>query len=234
MKRLLIIALLAAITTITASAQPYDYDVDQLRDEWNKTITVPNSDAPIVEKLFQAWNKKFPTGFAEIFDTYKKTGKPGDDDFKVDYAPKNGFIEIFGEYYFIADVDGNYLKGDTITKNQICQAVYWNLPNGNKLFGVSVLVTGECFDNCAVFFYEYNAAKGTLAPRADIVKRVMDKVGDDTEIFVQLPKVGRDLRYNDFNSLNDKIIKWNGNGFYCLRPVCKGRNKCRRRRNKAC
>ena len=53
MKRLLIIALLAVFATITASAQTYDYDVDELRDNWEKTISVPASDAPIVEKLFK-------------------------------------------------------------------------------------------------------------------------------------------------------------------------------------
>ena len=216
MKKTIITAIMAVITAFTASAQTYDYDVDEIRDSWNKTITVPASDAPIVEKLFKAWSKEFPTVFAEIFNTYQKTGttkNQGLYDYKVDYAPKNGFLEIYGSWTMIAEVDGNYVKGDTITKENILQAVYWNLPNGNKLFGVSIEVDGECLANCAVFFYEYNATKGTLVPRADIVKKVMTKVGDDTEIFVKLPKVGRDLRYNDFSSETDKVIKWNGNGF---------------------
>ena len=79
--------------------------------------------------------------------------------------------------------------------------------------GISLYADGEVMANCAVFFYEYNASKGTLVPRADIVKNVMTIVGDDTEIFVKLPKTGRDLKYNDFSSETDKVIKWNGNGF---------------------
>lgn len=223
MKRLLIIAFLAVFATITASAQTYDYDVDELRDNWNKTISVPASDAPIVEKLFKAWSKEFPTTFAEIFNTYKKTGdtkNQGLYDYKVDYAPKNGFIEVYGSWTMVAEVDGNFMKGDTITRENILHAVYWNLPSGNKLFGASIKVDGEVFANCAVFFYEYNATKGTLTPRADIVKRVYDKMGisyppegDEAEIFVKLPKVGRDIKYYDYESQGDKVIKWNGNGF---------------------
>ena len=120
----------------------------------------------------------------------------------------------------IAEVDGNFAKGDTITREHILQAVYWNLPNGNKLFGVSIEIDGEIFANCAVMFYEYNAAKGKLTPRADVVKRIYGKmgisnppVGDETEIFIKLPKVGRDIKYNDYSSGSEKIIKWNGNGF---------------------
>lgn len=223
MKRLLIIAFLAIITAINASAQDYDWDVDNLRDNWNKAISVPASDAPIVEKLFQAWSKEFPTTFAEIFNTYKKTGKTDNQglyDYKVDYAPKNGFIEVYGSWSMIADEDCNFSKGDTITREDILQAVYWNLPSGNKLFGISIEVDGEIFANCAVMFYEYNAAKNVLTPRIDVVKRVYDQMGisyppegGDAETFVKLPKVGRDIKYYDYESNGDKVIKWNGNGF---------------------
>ena len=223
MKKIFTIALLAVFATITASAQMYDDYVDGLRDTWQKTITVPNSQAPVVEKLLLAWGKEFPNEFMEIFDTYKKTGdtkNQGLYNYKVDYAPQNGFIEIYGSWSMIAEVDGNFAKGDTITREHILQAVYWNLPNGNKLFGVSIEIDGEIFANCAVMFYEYNAAKGKLTPRADVVKRIYGKmgisnppVGDETEIFIKLPKVGRDIKYNDYSSGSEKIIKWNGNGF---------------------
>ena len=223
MKKILLIALLAVFATITASAQIYDYDVDELRDNWEKSVAVPTSQDAVVEKLFTAWSKVFPTTFAEIFDTYKKTGdtkNQGLCDYKVDYAPKNGFIEIYGSWSMTAEEDGNFKKGDVITRELILQAVYWNLPNGNKLFGVSVKADGECFANCAVFFYEYNAAKGTLTPRTDIVKRVYGKigisyppVGDESEVFVKLPKVGRDISYLDYADMTTKTIKWNGNGF---------------------
>ena len=223
MKRLLIIAILAVITAFTASAQTYDYDVDEIRDNWEKTITVPASDAPIVEKLFKAWSKEFPTTFWGIFDQYQKTGNTNNQglyDYKVDYAPKNGFIEVYGSWTMVAEVDGNFMKGDTITREDILHAVYWNLPSGNKLFGVSIEVDGEIFANCAVMFYEYNVAKNVLTPRTDIVKMVYDKMGisyppegDEAEIFVKLPKVGRDIKYYDYESQGDKVIKWNGNGF---------------------
>lgn len=223
MKRIFIIALLAVFATITASAQMYDDYVDELRDTWQKTITVPNSQAPVVEKLLLAWGKEFPNEFMEIFDTYKKTGdtkNQGLYNYKVDYAPQNGFIEIYGSWSMIAEVDGNFAKGDTITREHIFQAVYWNLPNGNKLFGVSVEIDGEIFANCTVMFYEYNASKGTLKPRTDVVNRIYDKMGisnppegEEEEIFVKLPKVGRDLKYKDYSTDVEKVIKWNGNGF---------------------
>lgn len=220
MKRLLIIALLAIITAINASAQDYDWDVDNLRDNWNKTITVPASDAPIVDKLLQAWGKEFPFALVEIYDIYKKTGKTDNQglyDYKVDYAPKNGFIEIYGSWSMTAEEDGNFKKGDTITREQILQAVYWNLPSGNKLFGVSIEVDGEIFANCTVMFYEYNVAKNVLTPRTDITKKVLGIIEEDTETFVKLPKVGRDIKYKGYDTkaekMTDMLIKWNGNGF---------------------
>ena len=212
MKKILFIALLAVLAASTASAQ----DPEELRDTWQKTITVPNSQTTIVEKLFNAWGKVFPGSFVEIFDTYKKTGKTdnqGLSDYKVDLAPKNGFIEIYGSWSMTVEEDCNFTKGDVVTREQILQAVYWNLPNGNKLFGVSIKSDGEIFADCTVMFYEYNVAKGTMTPRADIVKKVMTAIEDDTETFVKLPKEGRDLKYYDYSSGGDKAIKWNGNGF---------------------
>lgn len=212
MKKFLFIALLAVLAASTASAQ----DPEELRDTWQKTITVPNSQTTIVEKLFNAWGKEFPGSFVEIFDTYKKTGKTdnqGLSDYKVDLAPKNGFIEIYGSWSMTVEEDCNFAKGDVVTREQILQAVYWNLPNGNKLFGVSIKSDGEIFADCTVMFYEYNVAKGTMTPRADIVKKVMTAIEDDTETFVKLPKEGRDLKYYDYSSGGDKAIKWNGNGF---------------------
>ena len=63
MKKILAIALMTVFATITASAQMYDDYVDGLRDTWQKTITVPNSQAPVVEKLLLAWGKEFPNEF---------------------------------------------------------------------------------------------------------------------------------------------------------------------------
>ena len=220
MKKILFIALLAVIATINASAQDYDWDVDNLRDNWNKTITVPASQEPIVDKLLQAWAKEFPFSLVEVYDIYKKTGKTDRQDlfdYKVDYAPKNGFIEVSGLWWVVAAEDGNFLKGDTIIRNHILQAVYWNLPSGNKLFGVSVRVDGEMMANCTVMFYEYNVAKSVLTPRTDITKKVLGIIGEDQETFVKLPKVGRDLKYHGFDEktekMTDLVIKWNGNGF---------------------
>ena len=220
MKKFLFIALLAVLAASTASAQTYDDYVDDLRDNWQKTITVPASQATIVEKLFTAWGKEFPNTFVEIFDTYKKTGKTDNQglyDYKVDLAPKNGFIEIYGSWSITAEEDGNFKKGDVITKENILHAVYWNLPNGNKLFGVSVKVDGECLANCAVFFYEYNVSKNVLTPRADITNKIFGIIDEDTETFVQLPKVGRDIKYKGYDvkaeKMTDFVIKWNGNGF---------------------
>lgn len=212
MKKTLFIAIMAIFTANFANAQ----NAEDLSLNGNKTISVAASQAPVIEKLFTAWGKEFPGEFVEIFNTFKKTGKTNNQglyDYKVDYAPKNGFIEIYGSHSFTVEVDGNYSKGDVITKEQILQAVYWNLANGNKLLGVSIRTDGEIFSECAVAFYEYNAAKGTLTPRADVNNNVLEAIGHDSETFVKLPKAGRDLKFVSSENGAEKTIKWNGNGF---------------------
>ena len=151
--------------------------------------------------------------FYEYKFTDGKIDKQDLDTVNVDYAPKNGFIEIYFSNSFVVDAEGNFEKGEVVTRENILQAVYWNLPSGNKLFGVSIKVEEEIFSDCTVMFYEYNVAKGTLTPRADITKNVLDAIDHDSEIFVKLPKQGRDLKYWDYASGADKVIKWNGNGF---------------------
>ena len=206
MKKLLIIALLAVFATITASAQT----AENVINTWQKTITVPASQAPIIEKLFTAWSKEFPCVYVEAYNKFKKTGKADNIkfdedgwtvDFSIDIAPKNGYLEILAEVQM----------SNTLT------AVYWNMQNGNKLFAISVYECSECgtceetdYTSCdfALAFYEYNATKGTMTPRPEI----SDKILMQTD-FVRLPKEGRDLEYWDEEANDYKVIKWNGNGF---------------------
>lgn len=220
MKKISIIAIMALFATNIANAQ----DPEELRDSWQKTITVRATQDPIVERFFTAWGEEFPGKIVDLFYEYKysngRIDKQDKDSVNVDYAPKNGFIEIYSSKSTVVKEDGNFVKGEVITRENILQAVYWNLPSGNKLFGVSIKVDEEIFSNCAVMFYEYDATKGNLTPRADIVKSVMEKMGisyppegEDAEIFVKLPKQGRDLKYFDYAAGADKVIKWNGNGF---------------------
>ena len=213
MKKISIIAIMALLATNTANAQ----DPEELRDSWQKTITVRPSQDPIVEKLFMAWGEEFPGKLVDVFYEYKysngKIDKQDKDSVNVDYAPKNGFIEIYSSKSTVVKEDGNFVKGEVITRESILQAVYWSLPSGNKLFGISIKVDGEIFPECAALFYEYNVAKETLTPRADITQNVLTAIDQSTEIFVKLPKQGRDLKYFDYASDADKVIKWNGSGF---------------------
>ena len=201
----------------TAKAQ----DAEEFREKWQKTITVSESQTTTIEKLFTAWGKQLPGQYVDAFNKFKKTGKADKieayenlfRDFKVDLAPKNGYIEISAADTMIAEVDGNFRKGDTIVRVHILNAAYWNLPNGNKLFGISIEDDGEIFAECALAFYEYDVNKGTLSPRPKMVQKVMAIVNDDTETFIKLPKEGRDLNYYDYSIDGYKTIKWKGNGF---------------------
>lgn len=217
MRKLLFIAVLTLFAVNVASAQ----DAEELKASWQKTITVPASEAPLIEKLFTAWGHEFPGMYVDAFNQFKQTGKANDIDyygnpldFTVDFAPKNGYIEISTADTMIAEVDGNFNKGDTIIRRHILTSVYWSLKNGNKLFAVSINDDGEVFAECALMFYEYDATKGKLSPRPEIVKNVLDNIHDDEDTFVILPKEGRDLHYIDyFDEGKLKTIKWNGNGF---------------------
>ena len=215
MKKALIIAIIVVFATSVAIAQEA-YDV---KETWQKTITVPASQASTIEKLFTAWGQEFPGAYVNAFNKFKKTGKADkieifegvEMDFNVDFAPKDGYLEINGVQVF-SFTDGDYTE--EIERAHILQAVYWSLPNGNKLFGVSIKDDGEVFPECALALYEYDAAKGTLTPRPKIVQKVMDVINDDEDTFLMLPKEGRDLHYIDY--LDDgklKTIKWTGNGF---------------------
>ena len=206
MKKIIMIALLAVFATITASAQK----AENVIKNWQKTISVPNSQATIIEKLFTAWAKEFPGYFVEAFNKGKQTGhaenikfnEEYNFDFQVDFAPKNGYLQILAE----------------VQLDEVLTAVYWNLPNGNKLFAVSIHECQECgecgeeadYAKCdfALAFYEYNATKATLTPRPEISKKILAQTD-----YVRLPKEGRDLSYWDEKSQSEKIIKWNGNGF---------------------
>lgn len=217
MKKALLVVILAVFTANIAIAQ----EADEFRENWQQTITVPDSEASTIEKLFGAWGKVFPGKYVDAFHKFKETGNADkievfEDyqmDFKVDLATKNGFIEISTADTMIATVDGNFNKGDTIVRRNILNAVYWNLKSGNKLFAVSMNDDGEVFSECAIAFYEYDAKKGTLTPRTQTTKKVLDII-NDTETFVRLPKEGRDLHYIDYSDYGkQKSIKWNGNGF---------------------
>lgn len=209
------------MAVLLVGATAYAQDAEEVKETWQKTITVPASQASTIEKLFTAWGKAFPGKYVDAFNKFKKTGKADkvevfEDffmDFKVDLAPKNGFLEISTADTMIATENANFSIGDTVIRVNILTAVYWNLPNGNQLFGVSIDDDGEIFPVCALAFYEYDAKKGTLSPRPKIVQKVLDIIDDDEDTFVLLPKEGKDLKFYDFRTGGMKNIKWTGNGF---------------------
>ena len=217
MKKVLFIAILVVFAANVANAQ----EAGVVKESWQKTITVPASQASTIEQLFRAWGNAFPGAYVNAFNKFMETGKADkievfEDfymDFKVDFAPKNGYIEISTADTMIATENANFSIGDTIVRSNILAAVYWNLKNGNKLFAVSINDDGEIFPECALAFYEYDAAKGTLSPCPKMVKKVLDIIDDDEDTFVILPKQGRDLKFYDFRTDGEKTIKWNGNGF---------------------
>lgn len=217
MKKLVLLAIVAVVLGYTAKAQ----DAEEFRENWQKTITVSASQTTTIEKLFTAWGKEFPGKYVDAFNKFKKTGKADkieiyEDnyrDFKVDLAPKNGFLEISTADTMICDVNANFSIGDTVIRVNILTAVYWNLQNGNKLFAVSIEDDGEIFPECALAFYEYDINKGTLTPRPKIVQKVMDIINNSEDIFIVLPKEGKDLEFYDSQIEGMQTIKWNGNGF---------------------
>jgi hypothetical protein len=217
MKKALLFVILAVFTANIIKAQ----EADEFRENWQQTITVPDSNASTIEKLFEAWGKVFPGKYVDAFHKFKETGNADkieflwgfENDFKVELAPKNGFLEIDGTFVLHLPEDNQGQMSGDVTKTHILTAVIWNLQNGNKLFAVSINDDGEVFAECAIAFYEYDAKKGTLTPRIQTTQKVLDII-KDTETFVRLPKEGRDLHYIDYGDYGkQKTIKWNGNGF---------------------
>ncbi|MBQ1697452.1 MAG: hypothetical protein II075_06180 [Bacteroidales bacterium] len=198
MKKFLLIAAAALIGFNAAEAQ----DPKDISKTWEKTITVPTSQATIVEKLFTAWGKQFPGDYVDAFIDFKKNPTwytSGSGPYLIDFAPKNGYLNITA----------------TVQLELALTAVYWNLPNGNKLFGVTInecREAGEGPDDVecdfSLAFYEYDVKKGTMTPRADVVKKVLSVTNCPN-----LPKEGRDIEYWDEKSESHKKLKWTGNGF---------------------
>ena len=165
MKKILFITLLAIFAAITASAQT----ASQIAESWQKTITVPESKDPLIDRLFTAWGKEFPGLYVNAFKQYKETGKAKNIEFggekynfKIDYAPKFGYLEMFA---------------DTInTQKYTLIATYWDLNNGNKLFGVTIFAKDS---EGALAYYEYSSAKGTLTPRPELVNKTWEINGEE-------------------------------------------------------
>ena len=165
MKKFLFIAFIAIFAAITASAQ----NVLQIEESWQKTITVPESKDPLIDRLFTAWGKEFPGLYVNAFKQYKETGKAKNIEFggekynfKIDYAPKFGYLEMFA---------------DTInTQKYTLIATYWDLNNGNKLFGVTIFAKDS---EGALAYYEYSSAKGTLTPRPELVNKTWEINGEE-------------------------------------------------------
>ena len=217
MKKALLVVIMALFTANIAMAQ----EADEFRENWQQTIIVPDSETSTIEKLFEAWGKVFPGKYVDAFNKFKETGNADkieflwgfENDFKVELAPKNGFLEIDGTFVLHLPEDNQGQMSGDVTKTHILTAAIWNLQNGNKLFAVSINDDGEVLAECAIAFYEYDAKKGTLTPRTQTTQKVLDII-NDTETFVRLPKEGRDLHYIDYGDYGkQKTIKWNGNGF---------------------
>ena len=198
MKKFLLIVAAALLGFTAANAQNPEY----IGNTWAKTITVPASQASVLEKLFTAWGKQFPGNYVDAFADYKKNPTlytNGEGPYIIDFAPKNGYLNIMA----------------TVQLELALTAVYWNLPNGNKLFGITINEcregeggTEDAICNSMLAFYEYNATKGTMTPRTDIAKKVLS-ITD----YPNLPKEGRDIEYWDEKTESHKKIKWTGNGF---------------------
>ena len=163
MKKILFITLLAIFAAITASAQT----ASQIAESWQKTITVPESKDPLIDRLFTAWGKEFPGLYVNAFKQYKETGKAKNIEyvgekfnFKVTYTPKTGNLDITSD------------KNNDLHLN----ASVWEIRKDKILLGVSVF---EEMCAGALALYEYNSAKGILSPRPDLVNKVRDFVGEE-------------------------------------------------------
>ena len=163
MKKFLFIAFIAIFAACTANAQ----NVLQIEESWQKTITVPESKDPLIDRLFTAWGKEFPGLYVNAFKQYKETGKAKNIEyvgekfnFKVTYTPKTGNLDITSD------------KNNDLHLN----ASVWEIRKDKILLGVSVF---EEMCAGALALYEYNSAKGILSPRPDLVNKVRDFVGEE-------------------------------------------------------
>ena len=63
--------MVALLVGVAANAQ----NAYELKESWQKTVTVPASEAPMIEKLFTAWGTEFPGMYVNAFNKFKETGK---------------------------------------------------------------------------------------------------------------------------------------------------------------
>ena len=198
MKRMLLFFVFSA-TLLTVSAQKL-YELDDLRAGWaKKTITgVQNGN---IIALLTAFNKAWPTapGTAILKDGENPDAQDNEYHFEIDKP--NGYVSA-GEL-------GDY--------GQDLAACVWRRSNGHRLFAVDYCQSVGVFPQSSVFFYDYDAAKGTLTPEPNALTRFEPSfpVGEQSDaVLFQLPKVGKDVVVNEYMTYWGFSIKhhykWNG------------------------
>ena len=180
-----------------------------IEKSWQKTITVPESQDPLIEKLFTAWCKECPSWYTEAFNKYQETGKAKPfvwNGYQMDYSC-NKYLEINS-----IDILCSYKDFRSVKYAYTLYTSIWTLKNGNPLF--SIFVGEDVFINMLAF-YEYNAAKGTLTPRPDIADKVWNLVGDNNKnrTYIYIKSNSYNVEFFDHNTKQRNKIQWDINEF---------------------
>ena len=122
------------------------------------------------------------------------------------------------EYHFVVDTPNGFVSASELGDDgENISACVWKRANGNKLFAVVVTKFHGLFPETKAFFYDYNAARGTLTPEINevtgFVPSFTGSSGVDA-VNIKLPQHGKTVVIEEYimgwgSSIKHTFV-WNG------------------------
>lgn len=203
MKRIVVMALMALMTCMTAVAQEVYSGSTSLVDinsEWENETLSGVADGSLTGML-GCFNKRWPTWMVtHALKTMKKglhIERYGEGLPTVFYEPKNAWVEVSAN-----PMGAEFMK--------VC---YWKRSNGHRLLGIYF---GKPIDPTIHFvcFYDFDPQKHTLTPEPHIIDGY--RTTEDTKFYYNLPQQGKDLIISEFGPRGHLLhtFTWDG-----MKPV---------------
>ena len=204
MKRIVVVAVMAVMSCMTAAGQESVYDgstsLVDISNQWEGETLKGAADGTLIGML-DCFNKRWPTWMVtHALKTMRKGLKVeryGERLPSVFYDPKNGWV----------DVSSNAMNKEFM---HVC---YWRRTNGHRLLAIYL---GKPVDPCLHFvcFYEYDPQKHILTPETHIIYGF--KTTKDRKFYYNLPEEGKEMTISESSERGHFVHTFGWDG---MKPV---------------